>query len=457
MLSRTLPPRINSAARSVRVAVTIGALLGIGGAAALLAWPREATARLGEVAAAAQRTLEERRVLDADIALYESAARLDPLSATFPARAASLYLRRARSTASDDDLRRAESRARRSLAVRTSRNDDAAVTLIGALLAQHRFQDAHDVVKQLVASRTDAPEYRAILGEVQLELGHYQSARATFLSLDSVRARPAIAIRYARFLELTGRTAEARALMRAVGARMLSRHDLPRSDMAWLFVRLGDLEMREGRARGARRAYRAGLESAPGDHRLLLALARLDAAQGRLDEARARAEEALTAAFDPAVLTLLGEIASAEGDTARLAEYHRALELMVTGGSAPPHRAWSLALLDDGRSVDAVLARAERDLLARRDVFGHDLVAWALYKRGEHRRAARAMDSALAQGTQDALMHYHAGMILIANADSTRGAHHLRRALALNGYFGVTQPARARAVLDTLDARLGRR
>lgn len=438
----------------MRLAVAIGVLLGIGGTAALVGWPREAAARRTHDAAAAEGLREERRVVDADIALYEAAARVDTMSATFPARAAALYLQRARSTGSDEDIRRAESSARRSMAMRTGRNGDASVALIGALVAQHRFAEARDIAAALVAGEPDVPAYRAMLGETALELGRYDEARTVFLSLDSVRARPEVAIRYVRFMELTGRAAEGRALLQRIGPQFVERDDVPRRDVAWYWLRLGDLELREGRARRARRAYEAGLAAAPDDHRLLLALARLDAAQGRLADARARAESAFAAVYDPATMVVLAEIAIAQRDSVRLTQYRRALEATVSGSETAPHRAWSLALLDQDRHVEGILARAEHDLRARRDVFGHDLLAWALYKRGEHRRAARVIDTALAQGTQDGLLHFHAGMIQLANRDSAGAARHLRHALRLNPFFGITHPAVARAVLDTLDARM---
>ena len=421
------------------------------GAGSVMASRDAAAAKRSQSAAAVARVRDDRRVLDANIVLYEDAARIDTLSATFPAQAAALYLQRARITASDDDVQRAEAAARRSLALRTSHNDDAAVTLVGALLAQHRFVDARDVATALVQREPGAPSYRAMLGEILLELGEYDAARTVFLALDSERTRPGVASRYARFMELTGRVAESRALIRTAGEQMLSRDDLPRADIAWYFLRMGDLELREGRARRAKRAYHDGLDVAPGDHRLLGALARLEAAQGHFTLARALGEEALGTAFDPAILALLSEVAIAEGDTSQQREYRRAMELVVPARNAPPHRAWSLTLVDHGQRTSEILAIARKDLETRRDVYGYDLLAWALYRTGRYAEAREAIAMAVAQGTQDALIHFHAGMIHRANADDALAQRHLTRALALNRFFGISQPAEARAVLDSID------
>jgi hypothetical protein len=61
------------------------------------------------------------------------------------------------------------------------------------------------------------------------------------------------------------------------------------------------------------------------------------------------------------------------------------------------------------------------------------------------------MARALAQGTQDALLLYHAGMIERAAGDARAARAYLRRALAVSRYFDHAAPAVARATLDSLD------
>jgi predicted TPR repeat methyltransferase len=60
------------------------------------------------------------------------------------------------------------------------------------------------------------------------------------------------------------------------------------------------------------------------------------------------------------------------------------------------------------------------------------------------------MARALALGTQDAMLFYHAGMIELALGDSAAARAQLERALATNPAWHPTQPARVRALLDTL-------
>ena len=60
------------------------------------------------------------------------------------------------------------------------------------------------------------------------------------------------------------------------------------------------------------------------------------------------------------------------------------------------------------------------------------------------------MQRALALGTRDAMLYFHAGMIARSLGDSARARSRLDTALAIDAYWHPTQPATARAVLDSL-------
>ena len=64
--------------------------------------------------------------------------------------------------------------------------------------------------------------------------------------------------------------------------------------------------------------------------------------------------------------------------------------------------------------------------------------------------AQSAAVAALAQGTEDATLLYHAGMIAAAAGDSTAARSLLTKALALNPLFSPTQATMARRTLDSL-------
>ena len=400
---------------------------------------------------AAAATTVELEVRTADIGFFEARAARDPESATDRTRLAALYMQRARETSDDQDYVRAEQTARASLALRTQRNDAASVVLASALLAQHRFIEARDVARSLVVQSPEVDAYRALLGETSLELGDYAAARAAFGSLGGVARRSlSIAPRLARWAEIRGDTTAAREIMRDAVEAADERRDLPREQAAWFHLRLADLYLRQGRERGAERELRDGLAINPADHRLLAAMARLAAVRQDWREAIRYGDSAIAITLDPATLGLVSDAHAALGDTAKAAEYVAAMEVAVGQEPGAYHRAWSLFLLDHGRRVPEVLAAAQAELAGRRDIHGYDLVAWALYKSGRAAEAREPMRLAMAQGTQDAMLHYHAGMIALASGDPVSARDHLERALAIAPAFDHAAPAIARATLDSL-------
>ena len=64
-----------------------------------------------------------------------------------------------------------------------------------------------------------------------------------------------------------------------------------------------------------------------------------------------------------------------------------------------------------------MLKLARQELEDRRDIYGHDLLAWALYRNGQIVEARVEMQLALAQGTEDVMLADHARAMGIAEID----------------------------------------
>jgi len=429
----------------------ISALLVAGGGA----WwnvRRVAAAERMSARAAATAARAEREVRDADVRFFEVRLAEDPASALDHARLAALYLQRARDGGDEEDYLHAEWSARASIALRRQNNGDAAAALTSALLSQHRFSEARDVARQLVTDEPQVNAYRALLGETCLELGDYDCARVVFDAIDP-RARRSLPVapRLARWAEIRGDTVSARKILSDALAAAQLEPDMPREQIAWFHLRLADLLLRQGRDRGAERTLRDGLAVHPGDPRLLAAMTRLAAAHHDWRAATQFGDSAIAIVLDPATLGVVSDAYVALGDSAKAAEYVAAMEVAVGRQAGTYHRAWSLFLLDHGRRIPDVLAAAQAELDGgRRDVQGYDLLAWALYKSGRASDARAPMAAALAQGTQDAMLFYHAGMIARAAGDPAAARDYLQRALVIAPSFDHAAPAIARAVLDSL-------
>jgi tetratricopeptide (TPR) repeat protein len=424
------PSRLRRSFRPLVLAHAAFGALAVAGAAVVGCSRGAGTPRVVATAPAAPR-LSESEVLDLDIEFYKQRAHRDPTGATDLARLAGLYLQRSRETGDPSDALRAEAAARRSVRNRNSRNDAAAQVLSASLLAQHRFHEALAIARTLRDQNPDLPSLRAAVGEIQMELGQYDSARVTFDSLGGSARDLSVAPRLARWAEIEGRTGEARSLMRTALKTALATPHLPREQVAWFWLRNGDLDLRSGKYAQSDSEYRAGLAAHPGDYRLLAATARLAAARHDWRDAIAAGEQAIATSLDPATLGVLSDAYAAIGDSAKSGEYARALDVAVLKQPGAYHRAWSLFLLDHHRHVAGVYRKVLVELRTRRDVYGYDLLAWALHAQGRDVEAKAAMTRALAQGTRDAQLFYHAAVIERSLGDESAASELFARARSL--------------------------
>jgi tetratricopeptide (TPR) repeat protein len=397
----------------------------------------------------------ESDIRDREIAFYERRASEDTASAGDRAQLATLYMDRARATGAFTDYQRAEKLARWSLALRTEHNGQTFGLLASALLARHEFKQALAVAQWADSVDPGVPAHIALRAEIELEMGNYDSAAAHFSMIRLERDQYTIAARVARWRELTGHADAARRLLRGAVARVGKRDDLPREQVSWFHYRLAELELRTGNLDSAEASYRRGLAIFPEDYRILGGLARLAAARAEWQKAVEFGAEAIAIQLDPATLGTISEAYGALGDTAQAAQYARAMTASALKQPGPIHRAWGLFLLDHGTKADAkrVLAKTRVEMRTRRDVYGYDLLAWALHKQGRNREARDAMQHALSQQTEDAQLFYHAGMIERALGNSAQARAFLDKALTMNPRFSPTQASIARNALDSLGGR----
>jgi len=377
------------------------------------------------------------QLLDSNIAFYEGVARRDPTGGRALGQLALFYMRRARATGDYQDVLRSESAARKSLEHRGAHNTRARQALAASLLCEHRFGDALGIAQDLSDRDASNAAFRASLGEIEMELGHYDDARATFASVAGNASDLSVAPRLARWAELQGHPDESYRLLNASLLAIIDRKDVPDEQKAWFWLRIGDLQFRRGRLDEAASDYRRGLAVHTDDYRLLSAMAKLEGARHRWHDAIDYGERSVAVSFDPATLGVMSDAYAALGARAKADEYAHAMEVAVSRQATAYHRAWSLFLLDHGRRVSEVLAKAQEELKTRHDIYGYDVVAWALHASHRDREAREAMNHALALGTQDAMLFYHAAVIDRALGRRDAAARELEHARKLNPFLAT--------------------
>ncbi|HEY0242411.1 MAG TPA: tetratricopeptide repeat protein [Gemmatimonadaceae bacterium] len=356
---------------------------------------------------------DESTVRDRDIEFYSRRLAEDPASAADRVTLAKLFFTRSRITGSEADLTRAEELARESIAERAQRNYQAFELLASILMARHEFREARKIAAQVDSIDPGSHSHLALLGEIELELGDYDAAARHFGAIQYDGRNFTTGARLARWYELTGRLGKARTFLKQSILKVDHRDDLPREQVAWFHYRLGDLELRAGNTGAADSAFNRGLTRNPGDPRALGGLARSAFARGDWQRAIEFGERATAAQLDPGTLGIVSASYYRIGNSEQAASYAKAMSASALEQPGPIHRAWGLFLLDHGSATDRarVLELARRELEDRKDVYGHDLLAWALYRNGQLAEARAEMKIALSQRTEDVMLAGHARAI----------------------------------------------
>jgi Flp pilus assembly protein TadD len=155
----------------------------------------------------------------------------------------------------------------------------------------------------------------------------------------------------------------------------------------------------------------------------------------------------------PQFVIALGELHEAIGDMAAAqAQYDLVAVMQQLNAAAGMNVDLEMALFNATHGTDqaALVAEVRAAYTARPTIYAADALAWALYQQGEYAEAWQRSQEALRLGTQDATLHFHAGMIALEQGDKAAARSHLTQALAINPYFSPLQVPVAKARLAGL-------
>jgi tetratricopeptide (TPR) repeat protein len=368
--------------------------------------------------------------IDAQVAIWGPKAAADARDDISAGNLAILYLGRGRLTGDAADYDRARSAADRAVAANPA-SVGTRVLKATVLQATHDFSGALALATAIVAEAGANVDALAVQGDAQLELGRLEAAAATYARIGAILPGPALDARLARLAWLRGDAGGALEL--ATRARDAAARE-GSTDPSFYEAQLGELARATGRVDLARAAFDAALAIRPINQLALLGRARLDAFAGDAAAALAGLQAAAAIAPRPETLALLADLLARTDDAtgaARATDTVHAIEHL--GGTAATlfDRQILLFDLDHGGATAASLDRAKAAAAIRPDAAGLDVVAWAAYRLGDLETAGARSGEAMATGTIDARILYHAGAIAIARGDPAGGRALVRRALEL--------------------------
>ena len=288
----------------------------------------------------------------------------------------------------------------------------------------HRFQEAEAVARKLLAVR-QAPFDYGLLGDTLMEQGKLDEAAGAYQQMIDLKPSPHSYLRAAHLRWLKGDLAGAIPVM-----KMAARSSGPRDaeSAAWIYTRLSALELQSGDFEEALRAADVALGFQAAYAPALFAKGRTLLAQGRYPEAVEMLEAAASRNPLPEYQWLLADTLRSVD---RLTEADQVEAELKRAGRTQDPRALALFLSTRGEQTADALRFAREELEARSDVFTFDALAWALHRAGETEDARGAIARALAEGTEDARLFFHAGAIAAAAGRRGEAADWTQRSYAI--------------------------
>ena len=446
-------PLAFAAASAVIVAATyLASALGPHPASRVAAGSAAPVAVPAPAAQAADPSATDARVaaLDHEIGLWTASLAANDADYIAATRLGQLTLERARLTADLDQYRRALTAADHAVRADPIYWPGHALRA-SALLALHDFTGALDEARATYEADDSQLDALAVIGDASVELGNLEAADDAYARLAELLPSPPVWSRMARLAFIQNRPEEALELVE----RSVAATD-PASDptsAAFYSYQLGELHRSAGRTEEAAAAIERSLEAVDGYVPSLAALAHVREAQNRRADAIRLLEAATSALPQPDFVAALGDLYALSGDDERAAEQYALVERIgrleeAAGGVYD--RQLILFAADHDLDPQRAVAAAATSLEERRDVYGFDASAWALYAAGRIDEAAEAADHALALATPDPRLAYHAGMIALADGRTEDARALLGTAVAGRAALPPLQAARAADALDGL-------
>ena len=398
-------------------------------------------------------------VPSADVAIksFEARIKQNPKDAVTYTLLASQYMRQARETGDITGYQRAETALKEALALLPNYSP-ASTSLAFVYYAQHDFTQALELAQKDYEKNPKNTQAFVVIGDAQLSLGNYLEAEAAYQELNDKGATPPVLARLAALEELKGNPPQGLDLMRRAAGDALQSGGTKES-VAWYVLRVGDMYFNMGQYKQAGAYYEAALRIFDNYHLALAGLGKVSAAQGKYDEAIAYYQQAINIIPQPDYLAALGDLYSLTNQPEQAQIQYKTVEYigkLAEINKQIYNRQLANFYSDHDLHVEAALRLALAELESRKDVYGYDAAAWAQYKNGNFEEAQTLMDQAMALGTRDALLFYHAGMIALELGNESQAREFLVQALEINPHFSILHSKRARITLQSLEQQATR-
>jgi tetratricopeptide (TPR) repeat protein len=313
----------------------------------------------------------------------------------------------------------------RSIEIRNPQSQEAMLLHAHVLQNLHRFKESETLARRLVQQRGLSFDY-GLLGDALMEQGKLGDAVEAYQRM--MNLKPDLRA-YARAAHLRWLKGDLEGAIEAMQLAVSAASPSDAESAAWVNTRLAFYDYQAGRVSEAeqRCALALSLQNSYPPTLLL---------QGRILLGQSRFGEAVDALQNAVKLNPLPEYQWTLAEALRVAGKENAAsdveaQLCHRGAASDP-RTLALYLATRRESPETALRLARAELDSRSDVFTHDVLAWSLAAAGNLAEAQSEMLRALAEGTQDARLFFHAGIIASQAGHSADAERWLRKASDLS-------------------------
>ncbi len=380
---------------------------------------------------------------DSGVQFLEDRVRRDPDDFIAWNQLAERYHRELRRTGDDRFIAREMEAAQKSLqAMPAAQNPDGLAALAQGLMTAHRFKEARAAALQLRNMPNAKIRSLELLVDAAMELGDYGEAREASNELAKMEGTELSATpRLAKLAIIEGKLDEAQEHWQKGLAHSVNRAATEPETVAWFHLQIGALAFKCGDWDSAEKHCADAGEAWPEGYAVEDYVAELRGAQGRTAEAIALYEKLAARVPRPEFFQALGDLQMIAGEAEKAKEWHARAEAAylqsVREGAVHFYHHMAGFYADSKEDAAQAVEWARKDLTLRSGIHAHDALAWALYKNGDAAEASAECEKALATGTRDPHLLYHAGMIRMATGDIAGGKTAMQEAADVNPQFNT--------------------
>ena len=361
------------------------------------------------------------------------------------------YVQKSRESGDNSYLDLAEQALKKSLSLNPQQSG-VRRHLAHVLASRHDFEGAAAEAQKAIALDPTDMDAHGVLGDAYLETGKPEQAEQAYKTMMTLKESLSSYSRRSGMKSLKGDASGAIADLKTA-IELGKQEKQPKESIAWAQWQLGAEYYAIGKLAEAENEYLQALETYPKYYRSLAGLAQVRAAQERYPEAIELYREAINTVPMPEYVAALGDVHAKSGNQNEARKQYELVEYigqLSALNKALYNRELAYFYADHDIKLQQGLELAQRELNYRRDIYAYDVMAWNLFKNGKAEEACEAVSQALKLGTQDAKLHYHAGMIYHRLGEKEKAREHLSRALTINPHFHIFFADNAKRVLEEL-------